>query len=78
MRSRRKAAATRVAELREDRLHPVHRPHEAILRLANAEAAAKEAEKLALAEYERAAAAHEDSADAHERVSETGGGLQCR
>ena len=69
-RNRGEAAAGRIAELREDRVHPIQRPREAAERLAIATAAAAKAHRLALAEYEHAAVAHDEAARAHERVAD--------
>ena len=64
------AAAARVAELRDSRLDPIHRPAEATARLAEAETTARLSRQLALEEYERSARAHEDAALAHERAAD--------
>jgi hypothetical protein len=69
-RQRRDAAAARVAELRDERIHPIHRPEEAATRLTTAEKSARVAHKLALEELERAAVAHEEAAQAHERAAD--------
>jgi hypothetical protein len=69
-RRRSAAAGVRADELRHDLVHPIHRPEEAALRLAEAETAAKLSHRLALEEYERAALAHEDAARAHERAAD--------